>query len=264
MRAPAAARTRTLPGALLLDFGGVLVSSERPAGWEAVVADEIIRLAGAASLPPRERIVADIIAGAAAAGQWRHAMSRPLRPPELSQEAFVMDLIAADWSDSQRAAIRSHIAAVAVRVATAKERRALRPGVRELLAFCAARHIPVAVVSNALSGQVHRDFLAAEGLSDALVAEIYSDEVGMRKPNPDIMLMGCEAVGVPAAECWYVGDHIDRDVLCGTRAGIGVNVLLPSPKAAHHPDVFGIAADIIASTPAGLLEILKEIAHDLP
>lgn len=250
----------TLPSALIVDFGGVIVSSTKPAGWQHRVADAIEALAGSAELPARDRLVADIAAGAKAAGQWRNAMSRPLRPRELSQTEFVMDFVAADWTAAHRAAIEPHIAEIAYSVSAAKERRELRPGIRELLEFCRARGIPVAIVSNALSGQVHRDYLAAEGLSDQFVAEIYSDEAGIRKPNPDFLLQGCEAVAVPAADCWYVGDHLDRDVLCGTRAGIGANVLMPSPHAAAHPEVFGIRPDITTDDPAGLLAVMKEMA----
>ncbi|MBP2437715.1 HAD family hydrolase [Microbacterium amylolyticum] len=252
-----------LPKALLLDFGGVIVASEKPNGWQRVVAEAIVDLAGAAAVPPIDRICADVTAGAVAAGQWRNAMSRPLRPAELAQTTFVMDFIAADWTESQRSAISPHVAAISYRVSTAKERRTLRPGIRELLGFCRENGIPVAIVSNALSGQVHRDFLAEEGLSDAFSAEIYSDEAGVRKPNPDFMLMGCEAVNMPPEDCWYVGDHLDRDVLCGTRAGIGRNVLMPSPHAATHPEVFGIEADLITDTPASLLDLMKEISDDL-
>lgn len=261
MTAVAPAPVTALPRALLLDFGGVIVSSEKPAGWQEEVADLILDLAGADRVPARERIVADVAAAAVAAGQWRNAMSRPLRPVELDQRTYVMDFLAADWTPEARAAIEPHIFAVCQRVSTAKERRTLRPGIRELLAFCRERGIPVAIVSNALCGQVHRDFLAEHGLSDAFVAEIYSDEVGIRKPNPDFMVMGCEATGADPSDCWYVGDHLDRDVLCGRRAGIGRNVLLPSPHAASHPDVFGIAADIVAADPAGLLAHMKEIAE---
>lgn len=258
--APATAAAATLPAALIVDFGGVIVSSTKPAGWQDVVADAVGELVGAENVPDRERLIADIAAGATAAGQWRNAMSRPMHPRELSQREFVMDFVAADWSPAQRAAVEPHIAAVAYRVAVAKERRALRPGMRELLDFCRVRGIPVAIVSNALSGQVHRDFLAAQGLSEYFVAEIYSDEVGMRKPNPDFLRMGCDATGHSPAECWYVGDHLDRDVLCGSRAGIGANVLMPSPNAAAHPTVFGISADITTHDPAGLLAHMKEIA----
>jgi FMN phosphatase YigB (HAD superfamily) len=243
-----------LPRALILDFGGVIVASTKPAGWQEIVADAASELAGSENLPPRERLVADIAAGAKA------AMSRPLRPRELSQHEFVMDFIAADWTEAQRTAIEPHVAALAYRVSATKERRELRPGTRELLEFCRETSIPVAIVSNALSGQVHRDYLAEAGLSDYVVAEIYSDEAGIRKPNPDFLRMGCAAVGVPAGDCWYVGDHLDRDVLCGVRAGIGANVLMPSPHAAAHPEVFGISADITTNDPAGLLAVMKDMA----
>ena len=82
----------------------------------------------------------------------------------------------------------------------------LRPGVPELLAETAARGIPLAVVSNTLCGAVHRDFLAAAGLGDRFAVQLYSDEVGVRKPNPELIRRAASAVKqeMPriAPTCW--------------------------------------------------------------
>jgi HAD superfamily hydrolase (TIGR01549 family) len=248
----------TRPKALLLDFGGVIVRSTKPTGWQELVADEIARLIDADLLPDRVRILADISAGSTAAALWRNAMSRPRHPVELDQETFVLDFIAADWPDAARAALAPHVPAISYALSSAKEHRTLLDGIEELLSWCQATGIPVAVVSNASSGAVHRDYLAAAGLSDYFAAEIYSDEVGLRKPNPDIILLGCAAVRVLAADCWYVGDHLDRDVLCGVRAGVGANVLIPGTNPATRPFAVPVSADLIVGSPRELLHILEK------
>jgi HAD superfamily hydrolase (TIGR01549 family) len=251
----------TRPLALLLDFGGVIVHSAKPSGWKEIVTDALIDLVGADRLPERERLLADIGAGSTAAGLWRNAMSRPRHPVELDQRTFVMDFVAADWTPEQRAAIEPHIATLCYSISSTKEERTLLDGIEDLLVWCRSVQMPVAIVSNASSGAVHRDYLVAAGLSDYFVAEIYSDEVGLRKPNPDIMMLGSAAVGVAPEDCWYVGDHLDRDVLCGVRAGIGANVLIPSPTAVTRPFVVPVSADHIVSSPRELLHLLEN-THD--
>jgi HAD superfamily hydrolase (TIGR01549 family) len=245
------------PRALLLDFGGVIVLSTKPSGWQELVADEILRLVGAEVLPDRSRILADISAGSTAAALWRNAMSRPRHPVELEQRTFVLDFIAADWSDAARAALEPHVQRISYVMSATKEHRTLLDGIEDLLIWCRTVGMPVAVVSNASCGEVHRDYLAAAGLTDYFVAEIYSDEVGLRKPNPDIIQLGCVAVDVPAADCWYVGDHLDRDVLCGVRAGVGANVLIPGPHPASRPFTVPVTADHVVGSPRDLLTLLE-------
>ena len=46
-----------------------------------------------------------------------------------------------------------------------------------------------------------------------------SEEAGVEKPDPRILAMTCEALGVAPAESLYVGDH-PFDVLCAERAGM--------------------------------------------
>lgn len=248
------------PAALLLDFGGVLVTSTRPDGWERTVAEHIVTvLDGHPQTPTIDRITADVIAGAAAAKSWRNAMSRPFAPTELSHEAYVLDFIAADWPEPVRSALAPHSTTVCYQVNAAAEDRTLRNGSTELLRFAADQDIPVIVVSNALAGAVHRDFLAAAGLSEFFAAELYSDELGIRKPNPALLHLGAQAAGTAVGQCWYVGDHLDRDVLCGTRAGIGVNVLMDDPAKAARPFSVPVQEDLQVADPADLLAVLRRV-----
>ena len=259
--------THTLPepAALLLDFGGVLVTSTRPEDWEVVVAQTIVTLLdGHDQTPSLQRIIADVAAGAAGAKSWRNAMSRPFAPAELSHEAYVLDFIAADWPAAVRKALQPHCAAICYAVNQAAEHRTLRNGTVELLQWAAAQQLPVVVVSNALSGAVHRDFLAQAKLTEFFTAELYSDELGIRKPNPELLIQGAAAAGVDVAECWYVGDHLDRDVLCGTRAGIGVNVLMDDPAKSARPFAVPVQEDLAVADPAELLAVLQQLQANNP
>lgn len=254
--------TVSLPAGLLLDFGGVIVNSTKPAGWQDIVTDEIVRLDPSGALPERERILADVTAGAVAAGLWRNAMSRPRHPLELEQSTYVMDFIAADWPAPARNAIEPHIATICYLISATKERRELRDGIEGLLGWCEEVNIPTAVVSNAMCGQVHRDYLRDASLADYFVAELYSDECGLRKPNPDFLVLGADALGLDIDRCWYVGDHLDRDVLCGVRAGVGANVLMPSPGSTPKPFAVPVTADIVVDTPRALLTEMRSLhAH---
>lgn len=250
------------PAALLLDFGGVLVTSTRSTSWETKVVDAIITLlAHHPQIPDRQRIIADVTAGAIAAKSWRNAMSRPFAPKELSHKSYVLDFIAADWPSQLRGALEPHCAVICYAVNQAAEHRTLRKGSIDLLHWAAKQRLPVVVVSNALSGAVHRDFLAAAGLSDYLTAELYSDELGIRKPNPALLAQGAAAAGVEVGDCWYVGDHLDRDVLCGERAGIGVNVLMDDPAKSTRPFAVPVTEDLSVADPAELLSFLQQHAN---
>ncbi|MCW4466548.1 HAD family hydrolase [Glutamicibacter sp. MNS18] len=252
-------RTDSLPRGLLLDFGGVIVNSTKPEGWQQQVTDEILGLLDGVSDVGRERLLGDITAGAVAAGLWRNAMSRPRYPRELDQRSYVMDFIAADWPQPAREAIEPHIARVCYLISDRKEQRELREGIEELLIWCRQVKLPVAIVSNAMCGQVHRDYLVERALDGYFAAELYSDECGIRKPNPHFLEQGAAALGLEVADCWYVGDHLDRDVLCGVRAGIGVNVLMPSPGSTPRPFTVPVSADLVLDTPEELLNEMRSI-----
>lgn len=262
---------------LILDFGGVIVQSAKGEGWEEKVTDLIGGIlhgtdtdtvsptdadanATRSPLVSRETIVADVVAGETAVKLLRNALSRPRFPEEVSHESYVLDFIAADWPDEARELLQPHAAEICYSVGINQEVRTLRTGIVELLAWCKETGIPVSIASNALSGQVHRDFLAEHSLSEYFVAEIYSDEAGVRKPNPHLIWQAAEAINVPVEECWYVGDRIDRDVLCGVRAGVGATVLTPVPGASTRPFTVLAEPTYTFDDPAGLLNHLQGLS----
>ncbi|MQY07683.1 HAD family hydrolase [Actinomadura macrotermitis] len=256
-------RALRLPRALLLDFGGVLVETGMRPGWCAELAKEVHALltrAGCRELDAAA-VEIDIRAGAAADKCWKDAMSRPYAPPEMTHTGFWGDYVAADWPASARQLVIAHATPLCKRMGELRQDRRTRPGIPELLDGAAALGIPCGVVSNALSGAVHRDYTAATGLAGRLALEVYSDEAGVRKPNPEMIRIATRALGVRPGDVWYVGDNFDRDVLCGHRAGVGGNVLMVAEDTYDIPYETRCLPDAVVDDGHGLLALLNDAAE---
>ena len=138
-----------------------------------------------------------------------------------------------------------------------KSARQLRAGMPDLLDAADRAGVPVGIVSNALSGQVHLDWLAEHGLTARFAVKIHSDEARVRKPNPEMIHLAARALGVAPADAWYVGDNFDRDVLCGRRAGVGGNILMEAKGTWDLPYELDLRPDAIVADPRGLLALLE-------
>lgn len=246
------------PRALLLDFGGVIVETAKVPGWEGTLAAEVaLRLAGIAGAPDPAQIERDIGFGARADSRWKDAMSRPFAPRELTHAEFWGDFVAADWAAAAREVVVADAAELCRRMGHLKSGRRLRPGMAALLDAADGAGIPVGIVSNALSGRVHLDWLAEHGMADRFAVMIHSDEARVRKPNPEMILLAARALGVAPGEAWYVGDNFDRDVLCGRRAGIGGNILMEAQGTWELPYELELRPDAIVADPNGLLALFE-------
>lgn len=246
------------PRALLLDFGGVLVETSRRPGWSAALAKEVhaaLTRAGCHDLDAAA-VEADIKAGSAADKYWKDAMSRPYAPPEMTHTAFWGDYVAADWPAPARQFVVAQATPLCKRMGELRQDRRTRPGIPELLDAAAGLGIACAVVSNSLSGAVHRDYTAATGLAGKLALEVYSDEAGVRKPNPEMIWIATRALGVDPGDAWYVGDNFDRDVVCGRRAGVGGNVLMVAKGTYDVPYEVRYRPDAVVDDGHELLELL--------
>jgi HAD superfamily hydrolase (TIGR01509 family) len=244
------------PRALLLDFGGVIADGPEQPGWrEQLVAgvNELLAAAGVAPLPP-EAILRPLAADLRDERFW--LAEAPVQP---DPRTLWGEIIAADWPSAARAAALPQATVLSRRYMEARHAAGwqLRPGMAELLADAADRGLPVAVVSNTLHGATHRNFLDRAGLAGRFVAQFYSDEEGVRKPNPELARRAVAAVGVPAARCWFVGDTLSRDVLVARRAGIGAAILMASLRMERPPHPDGVAPDAAVADPVELHALLR-------
>lgn len=80
----------------------------------------------------------------------------------------------------------------------------------------------LAVVSNFDYTPTALDILERAGVAELFATIVVSDEVGWRKPHPEIFTRALDRVGVGAAEALFVGDRADIDVVGAQRAGMDV------------------------------------------
>lgn len=261
------ARKLAAPKALLLDFGGVIVSTTHLPGWQARLAGHVrVLLDRAGVAAPElsvEQITDDIKAAGIADSHWKDAMSRPLAPRELRHEEFWGDFVAGDWPQQAQDIVVTEAYDLCRKMGNWKSERVLRNGMLELLDAADAAGVPVGIVSNALCGRVHLDFLDAHGLTDRFATIIHSDEVKLRKPNPEMIWLATRALGVEAGAAWYVGDNFDRDVLCGKRAGIGGNILMEAKGTYDLPYELKLKPDAIVADPVGLLALFTQATRGI-
>ena len=121
----------------------------------------------------------------------------------------------------------------------------MRAGVRDTLDLAREEGIASAVVSNTLCGAAMRQFLEHSGIADHFAAQIYSDEVGIRKPHPRMAHLALDALGVPADAAWFIDDQLSRGILCARRAGVATAIHVYADPEPTAPD--SVASDSVAS-----------------
>jgi FMN phosphatase YigB (HAD superfamily) len=237
------------PGALLLDFGGVLADAppQRAAPPELVL--RIYNLVKGV-LTPGE-IQRSLTEGVAAYARWRDED----HPDELSQAEVWERFVITGWPPAAQVPVRGAVTRLSYDW-TWRHNWALRPGIPEVLAAATDAGIPLAVVSNTLSGSAHRDFLAKAGVGHLFGAQIYSDEAGVRKPNPQMIWNATDDLGVPPRTCWFVGDSLRRDVACARRADVDRAILMRSPRTGREDAGRWPSPDAVVDDGFGLRDLL--------
>lgn len=107
-------------------------------------------------------------------------------------------------------------------------------GAPEALAALRTRGLRLALICNTgrTPGRMLRSVLDRLGLSAYLSVLTFSDELGVRKPHPEIFRRTLAALGVEAQAAAHVGDNLGADV-AGAR-GVGMRgVHLCHPTGAH-------------------------------
>ena len=181
--------------AVLFDMDGVIFDSERAqmAVWFA--------LAEEAGLPDMERVYHRCI------GVTVEATGAILK------EEYGADF---PWEDFRR---RTN---AAYRARYAGGRLPLKEGARELLEALHARGVPLALASST-GGELVRAWLSEAGLLPLFDAVVTGDMVTHSKPDPEIFLAACAALGVNPSETYVIEDSYNG--VRAARAG-GMHVLM--------------------------------------
>jgi putative hydrolase of the HAD superfamily len=98
-------------------------------------------------------------------------------------------------------------------------------GASDVLANLDARGLRMAVICNTgrTPGKILRIILGRLGLAKHLSIQTFSDELGLRKPRPEIFERTLAALGVEPSEALHVGDTLAADV-AGAR-GVGMRAV---------------------------------------
>ncbi|MGL5949737.1 MAG: HAD-IA family hydrolase [Aeromonas sp.] len=114
-------------------------------------------------------------------------------------------------------------------------------GIVELIEWLDERELPWGIVTNK-PGFLTEPLIAALPEFARCAVIVSADTLPVRKPDPAPMFYACERIGVAAADCLYVGDHV-RDIEAGRNAGMRTAAALWGYLAADE-DVASWQADL--------------------
>ncbi|MDV3130135.1 HAD family hydrolase [Mycobacterium sp. 21AC1] len=250
------------PRLLALDVGGVIVETGPADGWAEVFARQLLdgarrSLPDAADLPDSDWVAAELAEGRARHSTWKGADRDGV---ELDDEQLWALLARPAWGRALLEHIARDRAGLTAALCLTWETRVARPGIGGLLDACDRAGIDVCIVSNTISGRAYRTVLADNGFDGRFAGLAFSDEVGIRKPDPRILLRAVEQAGGDPSTTWYVGDTYRRDVACGHRAGVAKTILMRSGRT-EPPPAYGPKPDAIVADPAALLDRITPGRH---
>jgi putative hydrolase of the HAD superfamily len=135
--------------------------------------------------------------------------------------------------------------------------RVLGATTHALLDSLRERGLKLALVSNAFDpGWLLRRDLEQMGVADRLDFAVFSSEVGMRKPHPEIFRRALEAVGAEPERALFVGDRLYEDVRGAGELGM-TTVQAVWFRADENPD--GREPDHQAFTQLDVLNIARRL-----
>jgi putative hydrolase of the HAD superfamily len=136
--------------------------------------------------------------------------------------------------------------------------RVLAAHTHPLLEALRDRGLELGLVSNAFDPGwlLHRD-LEQMGIESRLDFSVFSSEVGMRKPHPEIFERALTALGVEPERALFVGDRLYEDVRGAAEVGM-TTVQALWFRADEHPD--GAEPDHQAFTQLDVLNVVRRLA----
>lgn len=143
-------------------------------------------------------------------------------------------------------------AAMPARVDALRADTRLRPEAVSALTAIRRRGVRTAVVSDC----THElpAFLPGLPVAPLLDAQIFSVELGVCKPDPEIYLAACDRLGVRPEDCLYVGDGGSHELTGAAAVGM-TPVRLTAPDLVNHL-VFDADTNFVGRTVRSLTDVL--------
>ncbi|MGH8254012.1 MAG: phosphoglycolate phosphatase [Steroidobacteraceae bacterium] len=116
----------------------------------------------------------------------------------------------------------------------------LFPGFDSVLATLESQSIPWGIITNK-AAWLTEPLLDALGLLARAACVVSGDTLAVRKPHPEPLLLAAARIGIPAADCVYVGDAL-RDVQAALAAGmVPLGARYGYLNASEAPDTWPVA-----------------------
>jgi len=127
-----------------------------------------------------------------------------------------------------------------------------------LLGSLRARGLKTGVVANSWPDppRLLRADAEAYGLAGELDVQVWSEEVGVRKPQPEIFTHALDELGVDATAALFVGDGLETDV----QGAADVGMTTVQALWFRADDTPGIEPDFMAFTPMDVLNTARRLA----
>ena len=175
------------PKAILFDVGGVLIDVKpRQEGFldvARIVNVLLIRSSG--TCLGEKRVLIDLEA-AAAYSSWGFTQSHRAGPREITHREFWEDFIASDCLVKAQRAVAAYASDLSWKYDEVTMERASMEGALTVLKTIKAAGLKIGIVSDTLVGCLTRSYMREYSFTDYMGIQLYSDEVGLRKPNPEI------------------------------------------------------------------------------
>jgi HAD superfamily hydrolase (TIGR01509 family) len=141
-----------------------------------------------------------------------------------------------------------------------RQAHAVLASAQALLESLRRRGIKTGVVANSWPepARLLRADAEAYGLAALLDVQVYSDEVGVSKPDPEIFLVALRHLGVDPAATMHVGDSLKGDVQGAANLGM---TTVQAMWFRADDDTSGIEPDFMAFTPMDVLNAVRRLAR---
>jgi FMN phosphatase YigB (HAD superfamily)/sugar phosphate isomerase/epimerase len=203
--------------AILFDVGGTLRGSwKKPESEQVEFVKSIGQLLGASESP--HDLLKLLNERTAAYLSWSRRTHI-----ELDEVGQWTRWLLPDWPEDQ---IREQALALNKLWRQTTGERIMFPETREVVQELFNRGYRLGVVSNTVSSTEVPDLLDEQGISGCFEVIILSCLVGIRKPDPSILLEATKRMVIEPENCAYIGNKLDRDVDSSRKAGFSKSIIL--------------------------------------